>query len=126
MLTPWPWPWRPNYVSHKQVEAYPLERLEHLEGGELRAVVRLENGVLVGLVVPADIVARGEPQPGSLLVRYPPTERHPDGYLSFSPADAFAAGYVPIPRAMPPFRPRKHVDPSLQDDRGGLGRRPHP
>lgn len=86
---------KPTHVSHKQVEAYPLERLEKRDDGRLIAIVRL--GAYEGPIeVPANITARGEPQPGSMLVRYPPMEHEPDGYLAFSPRDAFDAGYSPI------------------------------
>ena len=89
---------KPTHVSHKQVEAYPLLRLEKRGDGRLIAIVRL--GAYEGPIeVPPNITARGEPQPGSMLVRYPPTEHEPDGYLAFSPRDAFDAGYTPLPIA---------------------------
>lgn len=87
----------PTHVSHKQVEAYPLGHMEKRQDGTLLAYVELQQGgSQISVILPADIVARGWPDRGSMLVRYAPDEAHPDGYVSFSPRAAFDAGYSPI------------------------------
>lgn len=83
---------KPTHVSHMQVEAYPLIALQKGETGTLVAVVE-DGDFLRAIDVPTDITARGEPQPGSMLVRYAPDEAHPEGYLAFSPREAFEAGH---------------------------------
>jgi hypothetical protein len=94
-------PFTPTHVSHKQVEAYPLQTLlRQEETGTLVALVEVGGG-LREIAVPANITARGEPPAGSMLVRYAPDEAHPNGYLSFSPRAAFEDGYSAI-------RPAEH------------------
>lgn len=90
-------PFKPTHLSHKQVEAYPLIRLKLDEQDErgLIAVVDVA-GEQREILVPASITARGTPEPGSMLVRYEPNEREPDGYFSFSPRAPFDAGYSAI------------------------------
>lgn len=88
-------PFKPTHQSFKQVEAYPLVELQKRDGDLLVAIV--SYGAYPGPIeVPADIIARGEPEPGSMLVRYAPDGANPDGYLAFSPREAFNAGYRPI------------------------------
>jgi hypothetical protein len=90
----------PTHISHKQVEAYPLVRLDGDPNDEnvLLAIVE-KDGAEVPMTVPANITARGIPQAGSMLVRYPPVEGLPD-YYAFSPRGPFDAGNTPLSEAM--------------------------
>lgn len=85
----------PTHVSHKQVEAYPLDHFDPYPSGTLKAVVWVGEA-LQHIEVPPDITARSMPEPGDMLVRYAPTKSEPDGYLAFSPRGAFDEGYSPI------------------------------
>ncbi|MFK5600227.1 DUF2829 domain-containing protein [Methylobacterium sp. HMF5984] len=98
---------KPTHVSHKMVEAYPLVRLK-LDQADERALIAVveKDGAEASIKVPGDITARGAPQPGSMLVRYMPTEAEPDGYLAFSPRSAFDEGY----RAIPPHEHHKSYE----------------
>ncbi|MFB0490224.1 hypothetical protein ABIE45_002810 [Methylobacterium sp. OAE515] len=90
-------PFKPTHVSHKQVEAYPLVRLMLDEENDRGLIAIVDDcGQQREISVPASITARGSPEPGSMLMRYEPNEREPDGYLSFSPRAPFNAGYAPI------------------------------
>lgn len=90
-------PFSPTHISHKRVQAYPLVRLRLDEQDErgLIAIVDV-GGSHREIPVPASITARGTPEPGSMLVRYEPNEREPDGYFAFSPRAPFDAGYTAI------------------------------
>ncbi|POR42541.1 DUF2829 domain-containing protein [Methylobacterium sp. V23] len=94
-------PFTPTHVSHKQVEAYPLVRLD-LDPSDERGLIAIvdDGGALIPIKVPADITARGVPQAGSMLVRYAPDKAHPEGYLSFSPRGAFDAGNTSLGQAV--------------------------
>lgn len=73
----------PKYRSHKVVEAAPIEFLT--EG-----MVHVKVGETIhGVAVPEDFYGRGTPQLGDYIVRY-----QPDGYLSWSPREAFEDGYT--------------------------------
>ncbi|GJD92893.1 hypothetical protein [Methylobacterium iners] len=87
-------PFKPTHVSHKLVEAYPLVELQKRDDGRHIAIVDV-GGYRSPIEVPANITARGEPEPGSMLVRYEPDEAHPEGYIAFSPRGPFEGGYRP-------------------------------
>ena len=73
----------PKYRSHKVVQAAKITEVETLQVPHL---------VLdVGISVPVDPkwLARHDPKVGGYYVVYP------DGYTSYSPADAFESGHTP-------------------------------
>ena len=82
----------PRWICHKQVNA---DRIEHVQPASLTegdasyaATLLLASGGQVR--VGQSFVARGWPIKGNYLVQYV------DGYLSWSPAQAFEAGYTRI------------------------------
>ncbi|SFG65451.1 Gp49 family protein [Methylobacterium gossipiicola] len=83
-----------THVSHKHVEAYRIAAVECLRDGS--GTVTLECGLVVG--APLGFATRGVPSAGDYLVRYEPTDTHPQGYLSHSPRAVFEAGYVAASR----------------------------
>lgn len=85
-------PFKPNFVSHKQVEAYPIAAAEFQADGSGK--VALVGGHIVA--VPPGFASRSVPSEGDMLVRYEPTPEQPNGYLSHSPRWTFEAGYAPI------------------------------
>jgi hypothetical protein len=80
----------PRYRSHKIVQAGPI-----ISYDSARCEVTVDIGdALVKpmtLRVPEDFFARGKPKAGDYLVKY-----EPDGYLSWSPREAFVEGYTRI------------------------------
>lgn len=72
----------PRYKSHKIVEAFKIQAIETLgDGGAI-----LDGGDTSALVDEA-YVNKHAPEVGGYYVRYP------DGYESWSPAEAFESGY---------------------------------
>jgi hypothetical protein len=97
-----------RYRSHKIVEA---DRIKDVD---------LENAAVLGELdvyeVPSDFFARGVPEPGDYIVRYA------DGYLSWSPAIAFEAGYTMMEAPSPgaeddPAYASEATDPGNEDER---------
>jgi len=74
-----------RWKSHKIVEAGKILRFSGNPDTD-KVDFELESGEIVG-GVDDNILARGVPEPGDYLVRYP------DGYISWSPAKAFDEGY---------------------------------
>lgn len=118
-----PKPDMPAYRSHKIVEAARIKRVE-LSGNDSGANLELEHpsGRLLDTVfVPNDwLLSRGESAgvfrthgggPGNIAVLAGGYYvRYPDGYTSWSPADAFEHGYTaitPMPDAPPQQWPRR-------------------
>lgn len=75
-----------KYRCHKVVEAGKIEKIltERRPDGKTRVTIR-DGGTIE---VERKIFARGMPAIGDYLVRYE------DGYISWSPAKAFEAGYT--------------------------------
>jgi len=81
----------PKYVSHKEVEAGKIVGVRAYAGQTrdiVAEVVVSVDGVEYVIEVPVDFNARGTPKIGDWLIRYK------DGYLSWSPAEAFETGYT--------------------------------
>ena len=74
-----------RYQSHKIVEAAKILGIQRMTPDGNYAVA-IDDGE--GLDVPPKVFARGEPEVGDYMVRYS------DGYLSWSPAQAFEDGYI--------------------------------
>lgn len=84
----------PKWQSHKVVEAAKITGVSEAELSTGRQDVifvwHLEGGYKVDVREPLAIrVTRGQSPIGGYYVRYP------DGFESWSPADAFEAGYTP-------------------------------
>lgn len=77
----------PKYQSHKVVEAFKIGKIRYWRSGG--AVLKAEDG-LIEQEVDSAYVLKHDPHPGGYYVRYA------TGYESFSPADAFEAGYTRI------------------------------
>lgn len=76
----------PGYKSHKEVWAMKIRHIvSRVDGG---AELTFEDGS--GRPVSAEYVRKHDPQVGGYLVIYD------DGYESWSPAEAFEAGYTKI------------------------------
>lgn len=88
----------PRYKCHKEVWALKIDHVEpscgeraagpneETDGG---AIITPHESGYGPFRVDADYVRKHNPQPGGYFVQYK------DGYQSFSPADAFEAGYSP-------------------------------
>ena len=74
-----------KYQSHKIVEAGKIQGLHFADDVLVAVTVGGQR-----YDVPPNFAARDMPDVGSYLVRYPDS----DGYLSWSPAGAFEAGYT--------------------------------
>lgn len=73
----------PQYKCHKVVSAGKITRLYEAHG-----MLRVECEALeMPVVIPLDFLQRHAPEVGGYLVMYR------DGYLSYSPAEAFEGGY---------------------------------
>lgn len=77
-----------RFRSHKIVEAAEIRSIGYSPIGSSELLVALTDDTIVP--VPEALAARGWPKPGDFLVRYS------DGYLSWSPRQAFLDGYRPI------------------------------
>lgn len=85
-----------KYRSHKVIEAAPILVAEFDEDGSGRVGVNGGKGLLEWIEVPAgfkrpNTEPKMDPYGGDYLVRY-----QPDGYLSWSPKQAFEDGYTLI------------------------------
>lgn len=78
----------PRYLSHKTVWALKIKAVSHLSCGS--AILFFEEEPYAARMFPASYVTKHDPKPGGYLVVYD------DGYLSWSPAEAFEAGYTRI------------------------------
>jgi hypothetical protein len=74
----------PRYQSHKIVEAAPIIAYDR---NAPTIFVRIDQAETVRIEVPSNFFARGIPDVGDYFVRYE------DGYVSWSPKEAFEAGY---------------------------------
>lgn len=85
----------PSYQSHKIVQAAKIEYVtpmneEFVSGADVSGPVFLKLGWLGDEIVQADWFNKHKPEAGGYFVRYD------DGYISYSPAEAFENGYKPI------------------------------
>lgn len=82
----------PRYQCHKIVRAVKIKRIEPqcmLAIATHGVLVRPVDDEGVGsFIVPEDFITRHAPQPGGYIVAYE------DGYISYSPAEAFESGYT--------------------------------
>lgn len=81
----------PRYRSHKEVHALKIKDIidpNHVTDGS-RMIVPEEEGY-APFPVDGHYVRKHEPQVGGYFVVYP------DGYRSYSPAEAFESGYMPL------------------------------
>ena len=100
-----------KYKSHKVVEAAKIESIEKLEDGRDRCLLHYGNYHGEHVVVSHNYMNKHTPQVGGYYVRYP------DGYESWSPAQAFEEGYTavdadPVP-ANPPVPVEQARDPAI-------------
>ena len=75
-----------RYRSHKVVDAFKIVDISALTSGG--AVLHGLNGPPERATVSAAHIAKHAPQVGGYYIRYP------DGYESWSPAEAFESGYT--------------------------------
>ena len=78
----------PKFQSHKVVEAFKINDISKYPDGSA-LLVPLDTA-LTPIRVPLAYVTKHEPQVGGYYVRYP------DGYESWSPAEAFESGYTAL------------------------------
>ena len=77
----------PRYVSHKTVWALKIKAIEYSIGYN-GAILHFEKEQYRSVQVDADYLNRHRPQSGGYFVLYE------GGYISWSPADVFEAGYT--------------------------------
>jgi hypothetical protein len=81
----------PRYRCHKEVQALKIKDVVHQDGPgdpqEASAILTFEEPGYDPIRVSAEYVKKHNPQAGGYLVVYA------DGYQSWSPAEAFEAGY---------------------------------
>lgn len=85
----------PRYQCHKKVHAFKITKIVIDGEGENRetdgtALLHHEEGYFMPVKVSAEYMHKHKPQVGGYYVVYE------DGYLSFSPAEAFEDGYTLI------------------------------
>lgn len=87
----------PEYVSHKTVRAARIERITLQADGCRMATLTLAlpDGSTTQHPVSVDYIDKHAPTPGGYFVQYA------DGYVSFSPAEAFESGYSRKPDPKP-------------------------
>ena len=85
-----------KYKSHKIVEAAKIDRIEKLEDGSDRCLLHYGNYHGEHVIVSHNHMNKHEPKVGGYYVRYP------DGYESYSPAEAFEEGYAAVDAAPGP------------------------
>lgn len=76
----------PKYVSHKEVGAVKIASVDR--GADGSVTLYLEGGFANVIVTHHDLKHKPVPEAGWYLIQYA------DGYLSFSPASQFEAGYT--------------------------------
>jgi hypothetical protein len=77
----------PRYRCHKVVRA---AKIGEIVRGEPNCFILPADPRLKAIIVPIEFVEKHAPQPGGYFVVYD------DGYQSFSPKEAFEAGYSEI------------------------------
>lgn len=83
----------PRYQCHKKVWALKIARIEDISGGIESGGDRLlhfEDEGFAPRLVDGEYVHKHQAKAGGYFVQYE------DGYLSFSPAEAFESGYTRI------------------------------
>jgi hypothetical protein len=84
----------PLYQCHKQVRACKIARVHDFrEITEDTFFLTPEDVNLMPIEVDVDFFDKHKPKAGGYYIVYP------DGYESFSPAEAFESGYTRIPEA---------------------------
>lgn len=76
----------PRYRCHKRVWAFKILVVQPVVGGS--AIITPAEDGYAPLAVDRDYVDKHRPQSGGYYVKYD------DGYQSYSPAEAFEAGYT--------------------------------
>ena len=79
----------PRYQSHKKVHALKIEAIGGSDDTDAMLITPEDEG-FASFEVDAAFMDKHDPQPGGYYVVYP------DGYKSFSPAEAFESGYTRI------------------------------
>lgn len=82
----------PKYKCHKHVWALKIAAITNFDDGS--ATFDFEDTRYASKPFSAEWVVKHKPQPGGYWVVYQ------DGYQSYSPADAFEAGYTPASNTM--------------------------
>ena len=91
-------PTLPLYRSHKLVEAFQIRAIVQDRTGGAGLIP--EGDLFERFTVDAAYLLKHAPRPGGYFVRYR------DGYCSWSPAEAFEAGYTRVPAGeMPSWDP---------------------
>jgi len=87
----------PKYKCHKEVWALKIVSIEELPELGSGFALRVANPLFKPVMVTVEWMSRHVPVAGGYWVKYP------DGYESFSPADAFEAGYTLVeePKTFP-------------------------
>jgi hypothetical protein len=84
----------PRYQCHKKVWALKIKEVEttdRTKDGKYNCYLAFEDGRYASIAIGQEYHEKHAPKAGGYLVVYE------DGYRSFSPADAFEAGYSLIP-----------------------------
>ena len=79
----------PRYQCHKQVHALKIKHVVCDERHSRGSLIP-EDGDFAPILVSGEYLRKHDPKPGGYYVVYP------DGYKSFSPAEAFESGYSRI------------------------------
>lgn len=105
----------PRYRSHKIVEAAKITTVRKFQNGPpFKAALFLQiGGGQVEHAVSDEYVRKHNPQVGGYWVRYP------DGYESWSPAEAFESGYTLVDADDEDERHRRYVERERQVKAGG-------
>jgi hypothetical protein len=81
----------PKWQCHKVVEAARIAAIEPFRGTDLRLVLDFGEGYLEAVFVSPAWLEKHDAKAGGYYVLYD------DGYASWSPAEAFEAGYTRLP-----------------------------
>jgi len=79
----------PKYKCHKEVWALKISKvIEEIDG---TGILEFSDARFAPRQMPSEYMEKHKPEAGGYLVQYE------DGYLSWSPAEAFEGGYTQIP-----------------------------
>lgn len=97
----------PRFKCHKVVQAFKIIQID-TDPAQPATVLRGDGGI--SLKVPDDYLAKQQARVGGYWVKYD------DGYESYSPAEAFEAGYAKKPTPLPPDQPAVTLQARIKND----------
>lgn len=106
----------PEYKSHKTVRALKIASVQPRFEQNNRnrpcaeVVLSFEDKGFANMTLPGEYWRKHQPQPGGYLVVYE------DGYMSFSPAEAFESGYTPMQGEGGPYNDESPEEAEKQAD----------